>query len=107
MAVPPVPALPCWAREALPMLHFQALVWTHQRICPVMLSGDRNGQENLSPSSHGETGHTQLQEVKVASPLLLLWQPPLISDQSPLNLMLGKSPPDWGRNHNHLCLFLG
>lgn len=90
------------------MLHFQALGWTLKAlICPAVLSRVRNGQENLSPTRHMEAAHTQLQEVKVASPLLLLWQPPLISDQSPLNLMLGKSPPDWGRNHNHLCLFLG
>lgn len=104
MAEPPVPALPRWAGGALPMLLFQALVQTHKAsVCPVVLSGDKN----LSPTRHVEAGHTQLQEVKVASPLLLLWQPSLISDQSPLNLMLGKSPPDWGRNHNHLCLFLG
>lgn len=49
------------------------------------------GQEILSFTRHVEAGHTQLQEVKVVFPLLLLWQPPMISDQSPL---FGKSAPD-------------
>lgn len=80
-------------RGNLPILCFQALVCTHRAsICP---AGIEMGQEN--PARHGEAGHTQLQEVKVVFSVLLLWQLPLISDQSPLNLRFGKSPPDWGQ----------
>lgn len=82
-------------RGILPILRFQALVCTHRAsICP---AGIEMGQENSAPARHGEAGHTQLQEVKVVFSVLLLWQLPLISDQSPLNLKFGKSPPDGGQ----------
>lgn len=41
------------------------------------------GRKTCLLPRHVEVGYTQLQEANMVSPLLLLWQSPLISEQNP------------------------